>query len=116
MTKLLEDAKEAGFYVSDEGFIFSFDGFNINSQLARFAALKQSQWICCNVEKPLKKQRVIGYGIEQAFWAGAEVNTEYSIEIGDWTGKSISIDDYIDLVKVTHWMPLPSPPINTEVT
>ena len=38
--KLLDDAKAAGFYVSDEGFIFHFDGFDINRQLAKFAALQ----------------------------------------------------------------------------
>ena len=38
--KLLDDAKKAGFYVSDEGFIFHFDGFDINRQLAKFAALQ----------------------------------------------------------------------------
>ena len=40
MRKLLKDAKAAGFYVSDEGFIFNFDGFNINRELAKFAALQ----------------------------------------------------------------------------
>ena len=41
--KLLEDAREAGFCVSDEGRIHYYYGFNINSQLARFAELQQPQ-------------------------------------------------------------------------
>ena len=38
--KILEDAKKAGFYVSNEGSIFNFDGFDINRQLTKFAALQ----------------------------------------------------------------------------
>ena len=41
--KLLDDAREAGFCVSDEGRIHYYYGFNINSQLARFAELQQPQ-------------------------------------------------------------------------
>ena len=46
MNKLLEDAKAAGFYVSDEGYIHNFDGLDkLNSKLAKFTTLQQPQWV-----------------------------------------------------------------------
>ena len=103
MTKLLDDAKAAGFYVSDEGFIFHFDGFDINSQLAKFAALQQPQWIDVKDRLPEHLESVYVY-------MGNRQIDKYSCQTYAKDG------GFSNNYGITHWMPLPSPPINTEVT
>ena len=137
MTKLLEDAKEAGFYVSDEGFIFSFDGLNINSKLAKFAALQQPQWIDASIEKPSIQEGkdysknvfclykdykgnlnlsifklIVVNELENGYeWAWAKLGNSCA----DLREYECEFDDDYE---VMYWMPidLPEPPITTEVT
>ena len=95
--KLLDDAKAAGFYVSDEGFIFHFDGFDINRQLAKFAALQIPD----------------GYKIVPI------EDTEYMNDMGFKAYQLNSTGNYTFRQMISciyQYMIDASPPINTEVT
>ena len=51
--KLLDDARAAGFYIDAEGKIFSASTLNyVNTELAKFAALQQPQWIDAKLTRP----------------------------------------------------------------
>ena len=105
MSNLLDDAKAAGFYVSDEGFIFSFDGFDINSKLARFAALQQPQWISVDDRFPTEKIDIVlttQYGNIPSLMIFKHDNWYYWPEL------------FLSSSEPSHWMPLPEPPISTE--
>ena len=105
MSKLTDDAKAAGFYVSDEGFIFSFDGFNINSKLAKFAELQQPQW------QPIETSPKDG----KRFLAATTITYHRQV-IAIKTAQGIILGENLQPLHwpMTNWMPLPSPPINTE--
>ena len=106
--KLLEDARAAGFCVSDEGRIHYYYGFNINSQLAKFAELQQPQWISVNNELPINSNIIdirikLVDGSELNVWAQSDEDYYF---IGG--GCEVSINGNL----VTHWMPLPKAPID----
>ena len=135
MDKLMEDAKSAGFYVSDEGFIFSFDDFNINSKLAKFATLQQPQWIDSSVESPSipegKDSSKNVFGLYKEYKGNLNLSVfqylivnelessyEYAwAKLGrNWHDLRDDECEFDDDYEVMYWMPidLPSPPINTE--
>ena len=137
MTKLLEDAKAAGFYVSDEGFIFNFDGFDINSKLAKFAAFQQPRWIDSNIERPdfIEGQDYSKnvFGLYKSYQDKLILSVFQLIVVNEldngyeWAWAKLGNNcadlreyecEFDDDYEVMYWMPidLPSPPINTEVT
>ena len=109
MTKLLEDAKEAGFYVSDEGFIHNFDGLDkLNTKLAKFAELQQPQWVSVKDSLPDEFRKVMV--IVNRLNYESNYTDICHMQKGKW------MDDSFPVHVITHWMTLPSLPINTEVT
>ena len=61
MTKLLDDAKAAGFDVIDDD-VYSSDSYEaevITDELAKFAALQQPQWISVKDRLPDEFRKVI---------------------------------------------------------
>ena len=111
--KLLKDAKAAGFCtIGDEIYTCEqYEARNITKELAKFAALQQPQW------KPLETapktgEYILMYRkgiIKSAHWNG-----------DSWGGDGWTYDFAENIANgfigylPTHWMPSPSPPINTE--
>ena len=107
MDKLLEDAKVAGFYVDSFKCIWAED-LPINDEIAKFAALQQPQWTSVDDRLPEDNIDVIALESDGKLYRLHKSTDKYCML---WKDK----DNYY-YHEVTHWMPLPEPPINTEVT
>ena len=137
--KLLEDARAAGFDLYNGNLVVWIGStpIDIGLELIKFAELQQPQWISVNESLPDKK--CLAYYINEMGnkrTVCAKYTKKYSEEAGsddDWIeycdaddtyyypeGWYEIIDNWDDYnsvtinYQVTHWMPLPSPPINTE--
>ena len=105
MTKLLDDAKAAGFKVESDKVISDTFHINITEKLAKFAELQQPQWISVKDRLP-------------------EISDEYYIfggfiRSGKWESQSMhwssDINYNMKILKfcgLLHWIPLPIQPIN----
>ena len=107
MSKLLDDAKAAGFLIYESGEIFESTGvWNITKELAKFAALQQPQWVSVKDMFPPGKIDIVlttQYGNIPSFMIFKHDNWYYWPEI------------ILSSSEPSHWMPLPIPPTNTEV-
>ena len=107
MSKLLDDAKAAGFYVESDKVISDTFHINITEKLAKFAALQQPKWISVKDRFPPGKIDIVlttQYGNIPSFMIFKHDNWYYWPEI------------ILSSSEPSHWMPLPIPPTNTEVT
>ena len=108
MTKLLDDAKAAGFYVSDEQISVHGNSNDIilNNMIAKFAALQQPQWISVKDRLPDEFRKVIVIV--------NRLNYESNYTDICHMQKAKWMDDGFPVNVITNWMPLPIQPINTE--
>ena len=111
MSKLLKDAKAAGFTVENDKVISDTFHINITEKLAKFAALQQPQWQPLETA-PKNGEYILMYRkglVNSARWKGDM-----------WGGDGWCYEFAENLANgftdnmPTHWMPLPSPPTNTE--
>ena len=109
MNKLLDDAKAAGFDV--QGYVIFIPNVSVDDitkELAKFAELQQPQWISV-------KDRLPEITDEYYLFGGFIHNGKWESHSMHW---STDIDYNMKILKfseLSHWMPLSSPPINTEV-
>ena len=114
--KLLDDAREAGFDIAD-GHIFSVDrDGEVSKQLAKFAELQQPQWIRVKDRLPkLGDYSVLAYFSENGGIDMVHVEDYFKdITAGHDEKGNQAYTKWYMWQKVTHWMPLPKPPIKTE--
>ena len=121
MNKLLSDAKASGFDLEwdDEGGASIYTtkaNRNITKELVKFAELQQVQWIACNNELPkLGDYSVLVYFSENDSIDMVHVEDYFKdITAGHDEKGNQAYTKWYMWQKVTHWMPLPSPPINAE--
>ena len=143
MNKFLSDAKASGFDLewendgSGASVYATKANRNITKGLAKFAELQAQQWI--SVEDRLPDKKCLAYYANElgnARTVCAKYTKKYSEEAGTddewidyceaddtyyypegWYEMIDNWDDYTFVTinhQVTHWMPLPSPPINAE--
>ena len=110
--KLLDDAMAAGFctigyeiYTCEK-----YEARNITKELSKFAELQQPQWISLTEKLPFDSSIVdvrikLIEGSELNVWAQSDGSYYF-----EGAGRGIYINDTL----VTHWMPLPESPTNTE--
>ena len=112
MSKLLDDAKAAGFYVDINGIITVGAGLwkntrnkPLNEKLAKFAALQQPKW------QPIETAPKDG----KRFLASTTITNHRQV-IAIKTAQGIILDENLQPLywPMTNWMPLPKPPTNTE--
>ena len=113
MTKLLDDAKDAGFYVDINGIITVGAGVwkntknkPLNEKLAKFASLQQPQWISVKDRLPDEFRKVIV--IVNRLNYESNYTDICHMQKGKW------MDNGFPVNVITNWMPLPSLPTNTE--
>ena len=125
MSKLLEDAKAAWFFVPDDENVWSDCQFErtspyvcITDKLAKFAALQQPQWISVKTGLPAKNKTIYFYANNQIYYGSfvTETNSENETEENFIEYNAGYDGDSETVYRVTHWMyeMRPSPPTNTE--
>ena len=119
MNKLLDDAKAAGFAVlGKQIYVICYQGEaifyeKVNKELAKFAALQQPQWIIVTEQLPEDNVDVLVKVASR--WHPIRIMKRVNV-LGE--RKWVNEDNSTIILEhfITHWMPLPSTPINTEVT
>ena len=116
--KLLDDARVSGFCVVGEViYADEWNGIVLDkNKLAKFAELQQPKWIACNFELPkLGDYSVLAFFSENDGIDMVHVEDYFKdITAGHDEKGNQAYTKWYMWQKVTHWMPLPSPPINTE--
>ena len=101
MSKLLDDAKAAGFDV--QGYVIYNDKWNglvlDKDKLAKFATLQQPQWISVKDRLPDEFRKVIV--IVNRLNYESNYTDICHVQKGKW------MDDGFPVHVITHWMPLP---------
>ena len=135
--KLLDDARAAGFDISDEHiFAVDRDG-EVSKQLAKFAELQKPQWIYSNIAKPslLEGQDYSKnvFGLYKSYQDKLRLSVFQLIVVNElengyelaWAKLGNSCADlreyaceFDDDYEVMYWMPidLPSPPTDKEIS
>ena len=116
--KLLDDARKEGLFVHGSNiYAGTYEhNKNITNELAKFAELQQTQWIACNTELPkLGDYSVLVYFSENESIDMVHVEDYFKdITAGHDEKGNQAYTKWYMWQKVTHWMPLPSPPTDKE--
>ena len=110
MRKLLDDARAAGFKVESDKVNSDTFHINITEKLAKFAALQKPQWV--SVKDKLPDDEIYVLVKVGSNWHPIRIMKRVNVlEKCKWVNEDNSTLIYDHFI--THWMPLPSLPINT---